>query len=192
LFCVLFVCKCVLYCCQGVLLTVLFCELFVCKCVLYCCPGVLLPVLLCVLFVCQCVLYCCHRVSTQLQLNISYHIKSKYTRVSQKKMLHKLYLLIYWTQSVYNDFSFLSSLHVRATSFTVTWRFSHTMASTAALPSGVTTGCTWTGRGESVTELMSFMNCPVPLAHSLYWQTCLTVLNLHSSMNFHGFHPFPT
>jgi hypothetical protein len=31
-------------------------------------------VLFCVLFVCQCVLYYCHRVSTQLQLNISYHI----------------------------------------------------------------------------------------------------------------------
>src|SRR5215510_14449576 len=55
---------------------VLFCVLFVCKCVLYCCttPGVnpiavnKYVVLFCVLFVCKCVLYCCHRVSTQLQL----------------------------------------------------------------------------------------------------------------------------
>ena len=45
-----------------------------------------------------------------------------------------------------------------AISFTVTRRFSFTMASTAAMASGVTTRCAWPGRGESVTELMSFMN----------------------------------
>jgi hypothetical protein len=34
------------------------------------------------------------------------------------------------------------------------------------MPSGVTTGCAWPGRGESVTELMAFMNCLV------HWYTC--------------------
>jgi len=34
----------------------------------------LLFVLFYVLFECKCVLYYCHRVSTQLQLNVSYHI----------------------------------------------------------------------------------------------------------------------
>jgi len=37
-------------------------------------------------------------------------------------------------------------------------QFSFTMASTAAMASGVTTQCAWPGRGESVTELMPFMN----------------------------------
>jgi hypothetical protein len=48
-----------------------------------CCSMYFLCVVLCivcfvsfsVLFVCICVLYYCHRVATQLQLNISYHIK---------------------------------------------------------------------------------------------------------------------
>jgi hypothetical protein len=31
-------------------------------------------VLFCVLFVCKCVLYYCHRVPTQLQINILYHV----------------------------------------------------------------------------------------------------------------------
>ena len=48
-----------------------------------------------------------------------------------------------------------------AISFTVTRRFSFAMASTAAMPSGVTTGCAWPGWGQSVTELMPFMNFPV-------------------------------
>jgi hypothetical protein len=43
-----------------------------------------------------------------------------------------------------------------AISCTVTWQFSFTVASTAALAPGVTTRCGWPGRGESVTELMQF------------------------------------
>ena len=45
-----------------------------------------------------------------------------------------------------------------AISFTIMRRFSFMMASTAAMTSGVTTQCAWPGRGESVTELMPFMN----------------------------------
>ena len=45
-----------------------------------------------------------------------------------------------------------------AISFTVTRRFSFTMASTAAVASGVITPCAWPGRGESVTKLMPFVN----------------------------------
>ena len=48
-----------------------------------------------------------------------------------------------------------------AFSFAVTRRYSFTMASAAAMASGVTTRCAWPGRGESVTELMPFMNFPV-------------------------------
>jgi len=36
------------------------------------------------------------------------------------------YLIIYWTQKVYNDFFFLYSLHCAAISFTVTRQFSFT------------------------------------------------------------------
>ena len=53
-----------------------------------------------------------------------------------------------------------------AISFTVTRRFSFTMALTAPVASGVTTGCAWPGRGESVTELKPFMNF---LIHSYTW-----------------------
>jgi hypothetical protein len=77
------------------------------------------------------------------------------------KTLNIFYLIIYWTQKVHNDFIFLCSLHCVAISFTVTRWFAFTMASTAAMPFGVTTGCTWPGRGQSVTELMPFMDFPV-------------------------------
>jgi len=43
-------------------------------------------------------------------------------------------------------------------SFNITRRFSFTIASTAAMSSGVTTRCAWPGREESVTELTLFMD----------------------------------
>jgi hypothetical protein len=43
-------------------------------------------------------------------------------------------------------------------SFTATRRFYFTIVSTSAMASGVTTRCAWPGRGQSVTELMPFMN----------------------------------
>ena len=48
------------------------------------------------------------------------------------------------------------------------------------------------GRGESVTELMPYHELPSPLVHLLWWQTYITILNVHSSMNVDGFHPFTT
>jgi len=51
--------------------------------------------------------------------------------------------------------------NVRAIFFTVTPPFPFTASSTAPLPSGVTTGCAWPGRGQSVTELTPFMTFPV-------------------------------
>jgi hypothetical protein len=53
--CVLFVRKCVMYCCHRVST----------KCVMYCCHRVST----------KCVMYCCQRVSTQLRLNTYVYIK---------------------------------------------------------------------------------------------------------------------
>ena len=47
---------------------------------------------------------------------------------------------------------------LRSIQHTVMRRFSFTMASTAVIASGVTTGCARPGRGESVTELIPFTN----------------------------------
>ena len=44
-------------------------------------------------------------------------------------------------------------------------------------------------RGESVTELMPFMNFLVH-SHTCCSETCITILNVHSSMNFDEFHRF--
>jgi len=112
-----------------------------------------------------------------------------YTRASQMKTLNILYPLIYRTQKVHNDLIFLCSLHCTAISFTVTRRFSFTMSSTVAMPSGVTTGCAWSGRGEFCYRTNAVHELPSPLVHLLQWQTCINILNFHSSMNFDGVHP---
>jgi len=44
---------------------------------------------------------------------------------------------------------------------TIKYNPSFRMASTVAMAPGVTTRCAWRGRGQSVTELMPFMNFPV-------------------------------
>jgi hypothetical protein len=86
-FSVLFVCTCVLYYCHRVSTQLQvtntkqswgttrtlpnFCVVLCIFCVVLCIDCF---VTFSVLFVCTCVLYYCHRVATQLQLNISYHI----------------------------------------------------------------------------------------------------------------------
>jgi len=47
-------------------------------------------VLFYVLFMCKCVLYYCHRVSTQLQLNISYHKISWIDRVKKFRSITQI------------------------------------------------------------------------------------------------------
>ena len=48
--------------------------LLLCLCILIDMYALFDCVVLCIVCVCICVLYYCHRVATQLQLNISYHI----------------------------------------------------------------------------------------------------------------------
>ena len=69
----LFVLFCVLFCVDCVVLWIVcFCCSMCCFVLIICCSMYCLFVLFYVLCVCKCVLYYCHRVSTQLQLNISY------------------------------------------------------------------------------------------------------------------------
>ena len=67
----------------------------------------------------------------------------------------KRYIVTSWT--IWCAYPWLIS-RCAPISFTVTRWFSFTMTSTVAMASGVTTGCAWPGRGESVTELIPFMN----------------------------------
>jgi hypothetical protein len=61
-----------------------FSETPVLCCSMYCFVS---TVLFYVLFVCKCVLYYCHRVSTQLQLNISYQISTKLHSLTFQKTI---------------------------------------------------------------------------------------------------------
>ena len=84
----------------------------------------------------------------------SNHYRCKYEGESNENLKYFFYFLP-WT--VWCADPWLIS-RCAAISFTVTRQFSFTMASTAAMASGVTTRCAWPGRGESLTELMPFMN----------------------------------
>jgi hypothetical protein len=99
-FCVLFVCKCVLFCCHRVSTK---CVLYCChrvstKCVLHCCHRVSTK---CVLSCChrvptKCVLYCCHRVSTKCVLHCCHRLSTKCVlhcchRVSLRQQLNNNY-----------------------------------------------------------------------------------------------------
>jgi len=73
-------------------------------------------VLFYVLFVCKCILYYCHRASTQLQLNISYHIKSYhiiYRIVSHHIIYHIIsYIISYYIISYYIILYHIISYHI--------------------------------------------------------------------------------
>ena len=76
-----------------------------------------------------------------------------------------------------------------AISFTVTWRFSFTMSSTAAVAYRVTNGCAWPGRGESVTELIPFMNFLVHSYTCYYDRNASPYWTFIHRCIFNGFHP---
>jgi hypothetical protein len=79
------------------------------------------------------------------------------------------YLVIYWTQkvlqNVMDNMMCWFMIHIQMCSYFIHCYvvISFMMASTAAMVSGVTTLCAWSGQGESVTELIPFMNFLVHL-----------------------------
>ena len=87
------------------------------------------------------------------------------TRDIQMETSNIFYLVIYWTHTVYNNLIFLRSLLIHDSYPDVplfhsllrgnfpSWRLQ-----LLQWPLSVTTRCAWPGRGESVTELMPFMN----------------------------------
>ena len=106
------------------------------------------------------------------------------------KTLNVCYPVIYWTLKVYNGFIFLCSLQMCGY-FIPCYAaiFLHDAFNCcnglccrySVCPTRWRRVCY---RTNAVHEL------PSQLVHSLKWQTCITTLNFHSSMNFDGFHPF--
>ena len=117
------------------------------------------------------------------------HLERMYEIVSNENL--KYFFLIF-CHGRYGVLIRDSCPDVRAIPFTVTRRFSFTIAPTAAMPSGchywvcLTRSRTVCYRTDAVHEL------PSPLVHLLYWQTCIALLKFHWSMNFDWFHPFTT
>jgi hypothetical protein len=58
----------------------------------------------CVLLVCKCVLFCCHRVSTQLHLNISYHISYQVVLHFSAPEVEGRLVVLTWIHSKSKDF----------------------------------------------------------------------------------------
>jgi hypothetical protein len=66
-----------------------------------------------VLFVCICVLYYCHRVATQLQLNISYHIKSTPCLDDWLTVQHRSITLVDLQLDAYNFYLFTYNTFIK-------------------------------------------------------------------------------
>ena len=117
---VLFYYFCVVLSIFCVVLLFLCCSMYFC--VVLC---IVCFVSFCVLFMCICVLYYTHRVATQLQLNISYHIYSLAFQIffyswatnktpSSRSCIghHQLFLLCHLVAHITEQHRFLPNIHL--------------------------------------------------------------------------------
>ena len=102
-------------------------------------------------------------------------------RMSQMKKLNIFspYFIEHKRYTMASFFYVVSTVHCAAVSFNVTWRFSFHSGFHCCNGPGVSTGCTWPARGESVTELMPFMNF---LVHS--YTCCSDRHTYHTELSF--------